>query len=210
MFNSYINFLENALQKPLPGSDAHKQMMPQGRTLHAPDDARSYRNGAVLLHLFPIDDKPYLLFIKRSDDGKVHGGQIAFPGGKFENTDENLKQTALRESYEEVGLINALVLGALSNLYIPVSTFMVHPFISYSDNEQIWQPNAHEVETVIPISLTELNHNKNKTIKPVIVSSGLQLQVPCYQINQEIIWGATAMITNELLAISKPFFNYSK
>jgi 8-oxo-dGTP pyrophosphatase MutT (NUDIX family) len=204
MFNRYIQFLHKAIQQPLPGQVAHLQMMPPGRSLNS--TPALYRNGGVLLHLFPVDGEPHLLFIKRSDDGKVHGGQIAFPGGKFEQTDNSFLQTALRESFEEVGMNQVQIVGALSNLYIPVSTFMVHPYISFAMQEQVWKLNAQEVDAVIRVSLKELLHAKSKSTIDIETSRGVIPQVPCYQIQNEIIWGATAMITQELLTLSKPFF----
>ena len=116
MFNEYISFLKERFKEKLPGEEAHMRMAPLGRkTLNYYLSLNiEYRNGSVLGHLYPINNEPHLLFIKRSDDGKTHSGQIAFPGGKQDVTDFDLQETALREAFEEVGLIPVAAIPQLS------------------------------------------------------------------------------------------------
>ena len=148
-----------------------------------------------------------MLFIKRSDDGKTHAGQIAFPGGKQDATDSDLQQTALREAFEEVGLEHdeLKVIGQLSHLYIPVSKFMVHPFVSYSNHEPDFKLSVNEVEKVIPLSIKELSNPRIITTKRIKTFDGIIKDAPCYEIKGETIWGATAMMLSELLEMSEGF-----
>src|SRR6187399_118816 len=112
--------LATRLKQPLPGLAAQELMT--GRLLpmpnHIPEDARP---SAVLALFFPKEDGLHLLFIRRTQDGKAHGGQISFPGGRQEDFDADLTATALREAQEEVGVVSGDVemIGALSSLYIP-------------------------------------------------------------------------------------------
>jgi len=212
MFNDYIVFLKERFKEKLPGEEAHIRMAPLGRkplnyylSLNI-----EYRSGSVLSHFYPINNEPYLLFIKRSDDGKTHSGQIAFPGGKQDITDFDLQETALREAFEEVGLIanEVNVIGQLSNLYIPVSKFMVQPFVSYSNTQPVFKLSESEVQQVIPMSLKELANPEIIKTKRIKTFDGIIKDAPCYEINNETIWGATAMMLTELLEMSKGFFHH--
>jgi 8-oxo-dGTP pyrophosphatase MutT (NUDIX family) len=211
MFNDYISFLKERFKEKLPGEEAHLRMAPLGRkplnyylSLNI-----EYRNGSVLSHFYPINNEPHLLFIKRSDDGRTHSGQIAFPGGKQDETDIDLQETALREAFEEVGLVaNEInVIGQLSNLYIPVSKFMVQPFVSYGTREPVFKLSEGEVQRVIPLSIKELSNPEIIKTKRIKTFEGIIKDAPCYVINDETIWGATAMMLSEILAMSDAFFS---
>lgn len=211
MFNDYIQFLKERFKEKLPGEAAHQRMAPLGRkSLNYYLNLNiEYRNGSVLSHFYPINNEPHLLFIKRSEDGKTHSGQIAFPGGKMDEADADLQETALREAYEEVGLMQdeLAIIGQLSSLYIPVSKFMVQPFVSYSTVAPMFNLSAHEVERIIPISIKELSNPEIISTKRIKTFEGILKDAPCYSINGETIWGATAMMVSELLEMSKDFFS---
>lgn len=211
MFNDYIQFLNERFKEKLPGEAAHQRMAPLGRKelAYYLNLNIEYRKGGVLGHIYPIHNEPHLLFIKRTEDGKTHSGQIAFPGGKMDDADADLQETALREAYEEVGLIkNELaIIGQLTNLYIPVSKFMVQPFISYSIAEPKFNLSLNEVERVIPISIKQLSNPEIISSKRIKTFDGIIKDAPCYLINGETIWGATAMMVSELLEMSKDFFD---
>lgn len=165
-----------------------------------PSDARP---SAVLSLLFPIEDDLQLLFIKRTEDGRAHSGQVSFPGGKQDPTDADLKATALREAQEEVGIMPADVdiLGELTPLYIPVSNFQVHPFVAFAKEKPVYNINEAEVMYILEVSLTELFHTKGKVLADVISPAmpGVIRNVKAYQLsNGNFIWGATAMILSEL------------
>jgi 8-oxo-dGTP pyrophosphatase MutT (NUDIX family) len=203
-FETFIAQIKKRLQKPLPGLDAQLRLAPITRLndlkeIKIPGDARQ---SAVLALFYPQSRDIGLLLIKRAVDDTVHSGQISFPGGKKEETDADLRQTALRETFEEVGIAPEYIsiIGTLSKMYIPPSNFEVQPFIGYMKNDPQLITN-YEVESVIKVSLNDLTHPKaiqNKTIRS---RNGQLYEVPCYFINDEIIWGATAMMLSELIAI---------
>jgi 8-oxo-dGTP pyrophosphatase MutT (NUDIX family) len=166
------------------------------------------RDSAVLQLLFPKNGEPHLLFIRRTEDGRAHSGQISFPGGRHEPEDASFMITALREAEEEVGIIGSEVevLGALTPLYIPVSFFMVHPFVAWSSRQPHYLPSRDEVSEILEISLAHLFDDANKITTEVRPSSmpGLVLNVPAYSLpDGSFIWGATAMMLAELEAILK-------
>ncbi len=210
MFSDYIDFLTQQFAKPLPGEAAQQQMSPMGRKPFSQylNTALDYRFGSVLAHIYPINDTPHLLFIKRADDGKTHGGQIAFPGGKKDEDDLDLEQTALREAFEEVGLNKneIKIIGQLSPLYIPVSKFMVQPFTSFGTQIPELILSADEVQSTHAISILELRQPAIIHSKKIKTFEGIIKAAPCYVINDETIWGATAMMLSELLYMSKSFF----
>lgn len=210
MFIEYIDFLKTQFAKPLPGETAQMLMSPMGRKPLSQylNTAIDYRLGSVLTHIFPIDDHPHLLFIKRSDDGKTHGGQIAFPGGKKDETDLSLEQTALREAFEEVGLEQKelTVIGQLSPLYIPVSKFMVQPFTSFGTTIPELILSVNEVQSTHAIRIADFTRPETVQAKKIKTFEGIIKDAPCYVINNQVIWGATAMMLSELLFMSKEFF----
>jgi len=164
------------------------------------------RDSAVLQLIYPLDGVPHMLFMRRTEDGRAHSGQISFPGGRWEAQDENLMQTALREANEEVGLLPEAVevLGAMTPLYIPVSYFMVHPFVAWADSLPEYHPSADEVSQLIDLPVDYLLDPANKIRTQVRPSSmpDLVLDVPAYRIpDGSIIWGATAMMLAELEAL---------
>jgi 8-oxo-dGTP pyrophosphatase MutT (NUDIX family) len=202
---AFIQRLQVALQQPLPGVAAQERMA--GRVVPPPEaippDARP---SAVLGLLFPHEDALNLLFIRRTDDGRAHGGQISFPGGRQDPSDADLRATALREAQEEVGIRSSEVriLGGLTPLYIPVSNFQVYPYIGFAEQKPVYNISTGEVAYVLEAPLGQLFAPERKIITEVRPSSrpGLVMRVPAYALNdQHFIWGATAMILSEFEAI---------
>lgn len=151
-----------------------------------------------------IESTQELIIIERSAHPlDKHKGQLSFPGGKKEVNDQDLMETAIRETQEEIGLelSRNQVLGNLSPLYIPVSNFMVHPFITVLPNPVDLHPDPREVKRIWSVSLDGITDEK-KQRGPMKISSGLVLQdVPFYPLENKKIWGATAMILAELSEI---------
>ncbi len=203
-FETFIEQLKKRLQKPLPGLEIQLRLAPITRLnelkkIKSPDDAQQ---SAVLALLYPQNGNVGLLIIKRAVDDTVHSGQISFPGGKREKSDTDLRETALRETFEEIGISSTdiSIIGSLSKLYIPPSNFDVYPFVGYISSEPELNIN-YEVEKVIKVSLNELTHKDAIQYKTINGRDGQFYEVPCYFVQGEIIWGATAMMLSELISI---------
>lgn len=193
------------MKHPLPGKEAQLTMSPSPVDLmrfesNLPPD---YRKGSVLILLYPSDGKAFFPLIKRPIYPGVHSGQIAFPGGKMEDEDENEVETALREAWEEVGVIPEQVqlIGRMSDLFIPTSNFLVTPVLGYSEEIPDFVPEEKEVAKIIQAAVSTLyepNFRKQKVLK---FSNNFRLDTPYFELEQEMVWGATAMILGELLQI---------
>lgn len=198
-----VKELKEKLQQELPGSAAHEIMKPGGRVLH-PDNGRTPRQSAVFILLFEKNNELEIVMIKRADYEGVHSGQIAFPGGKMESKDNNLIDTAYRETFEEVGLRNnnIEVLGKLSPLWIPVSNMCVHPYVGFYKADPIFVIQEKEVQKVLTFKLQELLKEETIT-KSIFTGKKYSIEAPCYQVDGQRIWGASAMILSELLTLIK-------
>lgn len=194
--------LKIRLQQALPGEEAQFLMAPSGRQKAQNLDIDRFkpRKSAVLIVLFPSETGICTLLIQRPVYNGVHSGQVAFPGGKFEETDRDLQETALRETFEEIGIpANTIqVLGKLTDLYIPPSNFLVSPYIGFIYKQPGFVINAYEVQRVIEVDLFSLNEETIVTEKVITHSSGFTIKAPCYEIEDLTIWGATAMMISEL------------
>lgn len=200
-----IQVLERVLKSPLPGKSAQMNMSP------VPVDVRrfetvlpiNHRKSGVLILFYPEKSGTYFPLIKRPEYVGFHSGQVAFPGGKMEISDENIVQTALREAEEEVGVDRNLVqvLGKLSDLYIPTSNFLVSPIIGFLEKKPEFIPEAKEVSRVIQTELPLLFSPEIKKRKILTLGPNLNLDTPYFEIDGEIVWGATAMILSELIQV---------
>ncbi len=203
-FNTFITYLKERMQQPLPGLEAQIRLAPVDRIkdLNKITGPLNAKESAVLALFFPYKNDIGILLIKRAVDRSVHSGQISFPGGKREKDDADLTATALRETQEETGIPQKeiTVLGKLSRLYIHRSNFNVYPFVGYINYDPEIQANQ-EVEKPLKVSLSELSDPGFPVMKEIIGHDGKTYPVPCYYIHDEIIWGATAMMLSELLAV---------
>lgn len=199
--------LRKRLQSPLPGAEAHRLMYPGFRGEKPGGIPKDARVAAVLELLYPLSNGQVgLLFFRRTshDPRDAHAGQIGFPGGSVEAQDENLADTALREAWEEVAIPRASVdlLGGLSPLYIPVSNFMVHPFVGIATERPDFKGQDAEVDEILELPLADFLRPKARTTKSMTLSSGLRLpEVPYWDVQGETIWGATSMLVAELVTI---------
>ena len=188
--------LRQALYNELPGSPAHLKMVPPDRELKANEKERSRLKGSsVMLLVYSQMDELFLCLIKRPAHMKHHASQVAFPGGRIEKGESAL-QTALRETEEEIGIHkNEIeILGSLSELFVGVSGFLIHPFVGWLKEKPALKLNPQEVEKAFHFPLRRFRNYFDET--EVETPSG-KLQVPCFRFNDEIIWGATAMILAE-------------
>ncbi len=195
-----INKLQHYILGELPAWDAQQRMAPPLRTAK-PLIPHTVRQSAVCTLLYYRNNQLHTLLIKRTEDGKTHSGQISFPGGKMDAQDYSLTFCALRECEEEIGLSknNILVLGSLSQLYIPPSNFIVTPVLSYAEQVEQLTPSIDEVAEIIEVPLDELFDDANKTTYTVRRSDDHTriMETPAYQFRGHIIWGATAMMLAE-------------
>jgi 8-oxo-dGTP pyrophosphatase MutT (NUDIX family) len=185
--------------------DDHLPMLPMGRTRssEALKIMKSPRESAVGIHCFPCAaGKLSIYLIQRSEYQGKHSGQIAFPGGKMEADDPDLIYTARRECYEEVGIPmhEGEYIRSLSPVYIPVSNFKMTPYFFYHDTQPITIHNEREVQQIIPLSLDALAHHlpiEHRTLE-IEENSLFTRQVPGFIHDTHWIWGATALVLNQL------------
>jgi len=188
------------LKQKLPGEKAQLRMAPTFRGQLSSDGKPT--EAAVLALLYPSDGKTKLVFIKRNEYDGPHSAQVSFPGGARETGDLNLEQTALRETHEELGVHGQIeVLGPLSPLHIPVSNFMVHPFVGCMDESPVFHPDPSEVQYVIEVSLRDLLKPSSRDSE-TIFHHEQSIEAPFYRVGKEKIWGATAMMLSEVLYLA--------
>jgi 8-oxo-dGTP pyrophosphatase MutT (NUDIX family) len=195
------------LQGNLPGESAHFKMAHPVRKADVTPDPSTTRDAAVMIILFEKTAGDWhILFIRRTSihDQDKHAGQIAFPGGKRDQSDRDLMFTALRETEEEVAidLASLDVLGQITPLYITVSKFLVHPFVAYASVPPVHNRHEAEVEEILELPLSAFRDPSVLQETRIRIQSDIILNhVPSYHIQGHTIWGATAMIMSELLAL---------
>jgi len=161
-------------------------------------------SAAVLIPLRMRDDGAInFVFTKRRDDLSKHAGEISFPGGRPEGHDKDLVATALREAHEEIGLLPADVtlLGALPPISTYVTNFAIYPFVGAVAADLQWTPEQREVETVLEFELSNLAAVYERR---EIVRHGFGFETDAYEIDEHLIWGATARILTTALDRLKP------
>ncbi len=197
----FVALLREALQRPLPGLEAQRAMAPRHRRL-TPEAGVVPRTAAVLVPLFPDDEGVSLLLTRRAATLRHHGGEISFPGGGWEEGDTTLAATALREAQEEIGLPGSSVdlLGSLTPLYVPPSRNCVHPFVGWIGQLPPLRYNRAEVAQLLRVPLVACLR-PNARQERTWWRDGRRYQAPGYGVNGFYIWGATAMVLSELLAV---------
>lgn len=197
--------------KTLPGLEAQLKMAPITRLEELKKMAQKAnpRKSAVLILFYPYKEKLMLVLMKRTVDNTVHSGQVSFPGGKLEKEDKTLADTALREANEEMGIRPEKVelLGNLSKLYIPPSNFEVHSYVGFTDERPDFIANDVEVERIIETEVGILLKPSTFTKKDINHRNGSLVNVPCYYFDNNLIWGATAMLISELNMVIKEHYN---
>jgi len=207
-FTQFQQYIPTLKSTPLGGLEAQFKLAPAIRKKYsdAAIKANQPKKAAVLALFYPDikNEIRFLLTLRASYNG-THSAQISFPGGKKDNGDINLEQTALRETFEEVGVSQTeiIVIRQITDAYIPPSNFLVTPFIGYTNQTPIFKAN-NEVETLIEVKLTDLLNNSNSITKNMSTSYMQNIDVPCFKLNNYIVWGATAMILSEIKQVFKP------
>lgn len=203
-----ITKLAAQFQSPLfelPGISTQKLMAPNGRMEYTKNYKGTYRQSGVMILLYPDKNNiAQTVLFERKHSAAVHGGQIALPGGKYEEADRNIMQTAIRETKEEVGVkIEAeKIIGRLSVLPVPVSSFEITPCIGYTEKLPTFKAEETEVERLIQVSISDiLNAEIKEAFFPT--KNNLKVKAPYYAIGKEKVWGATAMILAEFIELLK-------
>ncbi len=192
----------------LVGILAHQAMVPEDRkeSLFNIDlDKKKPKKAAVLMLLYPKAELLHLALIVRSDYDGAHASQIAFPGGKPEIEDVDLAATAIRETHEEIGVaVDSInIISAFTAVYIPVSGFLVQPFLAYTNQKPIFKPDPKEVKAILEVPLSYILNDLKKEKKIIKTSYSESIAVPVFEIQGHTVWGATAMMLNELKEVLK-------
>jgi 8-oxo-dGTP pyrophosphatase MutT (NUDIX family) len=206
IFEQRISKIENL---PLPGEASHHKMVPEFRInelLEAKSNKETPRKAAVMALFYPNEqEETHLLFILRKTYKGVHSNQVAFPGGKAEKEDANSMVTALRETHEEVGVHpdDIQVLKELTEIFIPPSNFDVQPFIGLYKKPKPFVIQESEVADLLEVSLAHFLLDESVTTKKITTSYATNVDVPAFKLNGYIVWGATAMMLNEIKVLLK-------
>lgn len=203
-----IEQLKNIL---LPGENAQYKLAPESRVRPKIDwiHSQNPRRASVLICLFPNEFNILnLVLTKRHPYEGVHSAQVSFPGGSAEPEDSTPAHTAIREFFEEVGvqLKTEQIIRELTPLYIPPSNFLVNPFLAFLPQKPTWSIDPHEVAFTMEIPVSELLSAEINQVE--INVRGELLQTPAFIFQNEIVWGATAMMLSELRELLEQVRDY--
>ncbi len=208
-FRDFEKRIVKVTKMELPGETVQFKMAPMERLQELKRVARnqnSAKRAGVLSLFYPSEDfETRLILILRKTYHGVHSAQVGFPGGKLEPEDQNIQDAALRETEEEVGVPRSAisVLKQLTEIYIPPSNFFVQPFLGITSQPPKFVPEEKEVEALIEVNLRDFMDDLNITTQTLSTSYAESIEVPAFQLNGHIVWGATAMMLNEVRELLK-------
>ncbi len=204
----YLKFIISKLKEnSIGGLDAQFKLAPKLRLKYSKEkiEAINPKKAAVVALFYPNNNGEvcFLLTLRADYDG-THAAQISFPGGKFEENDTSLKNTALRETFEEVGItIDTIsIFKQMTDVFIPPSNFLVTPFLGYIEHKPEFIKN-YEVEELIEVSIKDLLDDTSVSTTTLSTSYAKDIEVPCFVLNNYVVWGATAMMLNEIKELLK-------
>ncbi len=208
-FDDFLVLMSKIRNKPLPGEKSHFKMMPDFRIAELKKLSNKKlvaRKAGVLVLFYPDSDgKAKLILMLRKTYNGVHSNQISFPGGKFEPSDASIEDTALRETNEELGIaIDTIeVVKPLSQVFIPPSNFLVSPFLGIARTNMSFIPQEREVEALVEVFLSDIMDETNFFNHNITTSYAKDIDVPAFKLNGYVVWGATAMMLNEVKDLLK-------
>ena len=208
-FETFIKSASKIKNLNLPGEASQFKMSPPFRKELIAENKAKMKNAkqaGVMALFYPNNDgDTYLVLILRKTYKGVHSAQVGFPGGKFEVSDVDLKYTALRETFEEVGvhIKDIDVIKKMSELYIPPSNFTVAPYLGIIKKTPQFVKQDDEVEDVIEVALSHFLDDDNTSDVAVMTSKNVESEVPAFVLNGHVVWGATAMMLSELKDLLK-------
>jgi len=208
-FNEFIAALKERLNGALPGLPAQLKMSSMARIgelmkfVQSDDPIKS----SVLILFYPYQDDIGLVLILRPTYPGVHSGQISLPGGKYEEEDDSLVYTALREAKEEIGInpLQVHVLGQLTDLYIPPSRYIVTPVLGFMTSRPEFKAEPNEVAKIIEIRISDFMNDHIIQRKKMKLALGISIKFPAYVLDGNVVWGATAMMLSELREMINDF-----
>ena len=203
LFNDFIKYIPKIEKETLLSTDAHAKMAPLERISFLKEENyidKNPRKAAVLMLFYPKNSVTHLALIVRNTYPGVHSSQIGFPGGKVEEYDADLEETALRETHEEVGVHpdKIQIIKPFSEIYIPPSNFLVAPFMGVSHEELTFIPDLDEVKRVLEFSIADFLDDNSITKVKMSTSYATDIEVPAFMVDKYVVWGATAMMMSEL------------
>ena len=210
-FQDFLQHVPNLIPVELPAEKAHVKMAPLERIALMKNldlSEKKPRIAAVMMLFYPKNGKTHLALIVRNAYDGVHSSQIAFPGGKYEISDADFQETALRETHEEVGISSEKIeiIKQFTPMYIPPSNFLVHPFLGISSQELSFYPDIREVADIIELPLSVFLNDEIIIEATLSTSYAANISVPAFNIQNHVVWGATAMILSELRDVLKITF----
>lgn len=207
----FFEQLTERLTRPLPGSKVQNEMSAssRGKTGINFNFDNDPKESSVLIALFERDGDIIFPLIQRPQYTGIHSGQIGLPGGKVEDHDKNRNETALRETEEEIGIDakDIQIIGRLSELYVQASHYNVLPVVGYLPYVPEYDPDPEEVSRVIEGRISDLLKNEKRKVKELLIRDKYNIIAPYFDINDEMVWGATAMILSEFSSILKDILN---
>ena len=179
---------------------AHQEIAPYRNTLVSESTLAQAKKAAVLMMVHPKKKLAHFTLIQRASYKGVHSKQIALPGGKVEDSDLNILETAKREAMEEVNIkpTEVQIIGTMSPIYVPPSNFFITPVLAYSHQRPAYLAQEREVNHILEIPLKALIGITNVSHTKISLGTNKQIDTPFLNLQDHLVWGATAMILNEL------------
>lgn len=211
-FKDFLESISKIKNIPLPAESSQFKMMPSYRKelIAMQKEAMKHAKQSAVLALFypDVEQNTRIALILRKTYKGVHSAQIGFPGGKIEDVDNDLIDTALRETYEEIGVVpeHITVVKEMTQVYIPPSNYRVQPYVGFTDKTPNFILQEEEVEALLEVPVTDFLDDTKIVNTQVMTSLKKTMRVPAFEFNNHIVWGATAMMLSEVKDLLKAVF----